>query len=69
VPGYWGWYCSGVYATLDEATDFITKFGIGTDIHINPTWAISLELCYVIPYATLSDLSYTAFAWGIRYAF
>ena len=47
----------------------MTKLGAGTDIYINDTWAIVLELSYVIPFADLSNLKYTNFAWGLRYAF
>lgn len=68
-PGYYGWYCSGAYGSLDNATASVTKFGLGTDIHINREWAISLDASYVVPYSKLSDLRYTAFAWGVRFAF
>ena len=68
-PGYYGWYCSDAYASIDDATAFVTKFGVGTDIHLNRQWAISLDVSYVVPYSKLSDLRYTSFAWGIRYAY
>lgn len=68
-PGYYGWYCSGAYASIDDATAFVTKFGIGTDIHINRQWAVTLDASYVVPYSKLSDLKYTSLAWGVRFAF
>ena len=68
-PGYWGWYCNGTYSSIDSTTALVTKFGVGTDIHINHEWAISLDVSYVVPYSDLSDLRYTSFAWGFRYAF
>ena len=68
-PGYYGWYCTGAYSIIDDAIEFVTKFGFGTDIHINDRWAISLDLSYVVPYSDLSDLTYTSFSWGFRHAF
>lgn len=30
-PGYYGWYCRGVYGQADEHADFVAKFGGGLD--------------------------------------
>ena len=68
-PGYYGWYCSGAYASIDDATAFVTKFGLGADIHINREWAVTLDASYVVPYSKLSDLRYTQLAWGVRISF
>lgn len=68
-PGYYGWYCSGAYASIDDASSFVTKFGIGADIHITRQWAITLDASYVVPYDKLSDLRYTSLAWGARFRF
>lgn len=68
-PGYYGWYCGGVYASLDDTNAFTTKFGVGTDFHISQDWAITLDVSYVVPFSKLSDLKYTSFTWGAKFDF
>lgn len=68
-PGYYGWYCSGVYASIDDAWSFVTKFGLGTDVHITRQWSVNLDVSYVLPYGDLSDLRSTSFTWGVRFKF
>ena len=63
------WWCSIAYARLDNSTAFVLKYGVGTDIHIDDTWAITLDVTYVQPFASIEDLNYVSFAWGFRYRY
>lgn len=68
-PGYWGWWCSNVYARVDGGTSFAMKFGAGADIHLSKNWAITLDASYVNPFTSLEDLKYVSFNWGFRYRY
>ncbi len=68
-PSDYGWYCRGTYSKINDAAEFVTKFGFGSEIHIDDQWAITLDLSYVVPYSDLSDMTYTLFSWGFRHAF
>ena len=63
------WWCSSAYARIDNSTSFVLKYGVGTDIHIDDNWAITLDATYVQPFASLEDLQYVSFAWGFRYRY
>jgi hypothetical protein len=68
-PGYWGWWCSGVYGQVDEEFGFVTKFGGGLDIYLGDMWAISLDATYVKPYGNIDMLKYISFNWGVKFEF
>jgi len=68
-PGYWGWYCRGVYGQADENADFVAKFGGGPDFYITESWAISLDATYVRPFNTLDRLKCISFNWGAKFKF
>ena len=69
TPGYWGWWCNGVYGKLDDSTDFVAKFGGGFDIYVTEHLAINLDAAYVMPFDKLSELRYISFNWGAMFRF
>ena len=68
-PGFYGWWCSGVYGQLEEGTDFVARLGGGLDIYVTEYIAITLDAAYILPFDRLSELRYISFNWGAMFRF
>jgi hypothetical protein len=52
---------------VDKGTAFAGRFGIGLDIYINPSLAISMDGAYVIPFTQVPDHDFVAINLGIQW--
>ena len=69
APGAIYWYCNGVYANFGGDGGFVSKFGGGTDFYITEYWALTLDVAYVLPAGSISELQYVNLGWGVRFNF
>jgi opacity protein-like surface antigen len=68
-PGFYGWWCSGVYGQLEDGADFVARLGGGFDIFLTENIAINLDASYLLPFDKLSELRYISFNWGAKFKF
>jgi len=68
-PGWYTWYCTGSYASLDNDGAYVMKFGGGTDFYLTEDWAFTIDVTYVMPFGDLENLEYVNLGWGVRFNF
>ena len=49
--------------------DFTMRFGGGIDLYATKNVVVSLEVDYVLPVSSLSDVDYISIGWGFQYRF
>jgi opacity protein-like surface antigen len=69
TPGFYGWWCRGVYGRLEDGTDGVARLGGGFDIFVTEQIAINLDATYILPFGKLDELRYISFNWGAKFKF